>query len=134
MTLPFVIDPLAWPLTILGILIAFWVYTRPTSHFIKQLGWYMASSKSESYHRLFARQYRVDTTLLARAGRVTFWLLILPLVACTMLSLLVCVGVLKNPPLPTGSPASFDPSKFEIVTEGKTIYARPKAAPTSGGG
>lgn len=132
MTLPVVVHPFAWPLAALSAGVMVWAYTRRSDHSIKLLWWYMVASKADAYRPLLGRHYRFDPKRAATAGRVMFWFLMALLLGFAGISLAVCIGILQNPTQP--SPPAFDASKYEIVTEGQTIYARPKVAPTTNGG
>jgi hypothetical protein len=125
MTLPFVVPPLAWPLAILAVAAGLWAYTRPTRHVIKQLWWYMVISRVESYRLLLGQHAGSNAVRATRVGRILFWLLMLPLMMFVIVSFLVCIGLLKNPPVPNTSSPHFDSSRFEIVTKGQSIEARP---------
>jgi hypothetical protein len=132
MTLPFAVPPLAWPLVLPAIAVGLWAYTRPASHFIKRLAWTMLRSKVAPYRRLLGQRVGFNAMRTAQSARALFWLLMLPLITLALVSLLVCIGLLNNPPIPGKSPSHFDSSRFELVTEGQTIYARPRKPPSQG--
>jgi len=132
MTLPFVVHPFAWLFAVLAAAVMFWAYARPADHFMKRLWLYMVESKAEAYRPLLGTHYRFDLKRAVIAGRVMFWLLIVTLLSFAVVSLAVYIGAVQNPVQPT-LPA-FDANKFEIVTEGQTIYARPKTDPSTDGG
>jgi hypothetical protein len=76
------------------------------------------------------QQGQLYLTRRGKAGRAVFCFFAASLLILTAASFLVCIGIVKNPP-PRSLPA-LDPSKYEIVTEGHTIYARPKPGPATG--
>jgi hypothetical protein len=86
----------------------------------------MVSSRVESYRLLLRQRVGFNAVRVARAGRVLFWLLMLPLMTFAIVSLLVWIGLLKNPPVQNALSPHFDSSRFEIVTKAQTIEARPR--------
>ncbi len=129
MTLPFVIDPLAWPFAALAAGALVWAYTRPSHHFIKELWWTMVISKAEACRPLLGRHYKPNFAKTAITGRIFFWGLLTALSGTAAMSLAVCVGLVQSPAPPPPTLPPFDPTKFEIVFEGHVIYARPVAEP-----
>jgi len=132
-TLRYEIDPRIWPFALLGVIVTLWAYTRSNDHWIKRLALSMVVTKVQSYRWLLRRHYRFNLNRAAAGGRAVVWCIIASLSAVAVPSFLVCIGVLRNPPREVAVPGNFDPSKFEIVTEGHTIYARPKTLPTTNG-
>ncbi len=127
--LPYTVDPLAWPFAITAMIVLFWAYTRSSDHLIKRVFWEMVRSKAETFHATFGIPYRLDRA--ARRGRILFRLAFLGLFASAALSIGVRTGVVRNPPPPKNALDNVDSSKFEIVTEGEQIYARPKRPTTN---
>lgn len=134
MTLPFIMPPQVWPFALMAAGMLLWAYTRRTDHFLKRLFWYMAVSQAEAYRFLLGRHDRFNPKRATIAARVMFWLLMALLLSSATVSLAVWVGAVHNPasPAPSALPA-FDAGKYEIVTDGQTIDAHPKAGPSTQG-
>ncbi len=133
-TLPFTIEPSIWPLTAAAGLLLFWVYRSSPDNLIKQLWWSIIISKFETAHRWRRRPGPIDMQRLTRSMRVMFWIFEIFLIAATAASVLVFVGVLRNPPQPAPRVMTQEElDKTEIVVNGQTIYARPKGPATQPG-
>ena len=130
MTLPFEVPSAAWPGAFIGSGLLWWVYRRPAHHWMKQLWWTSIESKASDQAqviRWFGGEPRFSRRRAEVGGKVVFAILQAIFLTAGIVGLLVATDILQNPQRdarllhPTTNPAD-----YEIVTEGQTIYARPK--------
>ena len=121
--LPTQISGWAWPFVVAAMVLMWWVYTRRPDYWVKRMLLAMVEARREQLRML---GFTINARPSRGSGRMIFYASMVLLGVIAAGSAGVALGVLKNPPEPVVAAQPFDQTKTEIVTDGQTIYARPR--------
>jgi hypothetical protein len=131
--LPFEVHPYQWIGCLALIVLATWSYTRPGEHWLKRLVQATGESQAAGWRAIFRLPEPTAAQDARHAPRERwFWRIVYvccvaALGAYGVLSILVLLGIAKNPPSRFERSGEVYAEDYEVVIDGHTISARKKS-------